>query len=181
MTVVGIDTKARGFHWVSSEPIWDATSDDLEPTRCGWQMGVSSEGEARIRLLIFSLARMFFRNLPSGAHVFVESPLVLPKNVETTRKLVMSAGVIELAFHVTAPDATWFWVDPQSWKKRVFGRAIPPKEFEAPKTKRTKLWIQEQARDRVFDEGYPEAIFAAEPDLYDAWGLMHYGLSEVTV
>lgn len=198
--VVGMDTSSFGFHIVSSVPIFMPGSEDAavgeELSNTGWVVTGAKDSYDRLRL-IHSMALRWFAQLPRGTSVWCEEALVLPKNPETTRKLVMVTGVLYAAFMEARPDATWFFVNVSSWRRDVLN---PPKG-ESPKNK--DGW-KALARRHVHGQRFPETALGAtlegyelrseaesvrrseielwdsEPDLYDAACLMEYGMQQLS-
>lgn len=171
--IVGVDTRSKAFHWVASE--------SLAGFCCGWTDAPSNLTTDEARLYLLHGAISLFGKLPPGTHVFVEEPLTL-QNGQTTKNLCMAAAAVWCGFQMAKPDAWWFWVDVATWKKAVLGRGIPPREFKGrSKATRTKDWIRAVAVELPEFQQYTEKVglgpehFDAEPDLYDAWGLMQYG------
>jgi len=179
MTVVGIDTNSFGFHAVADRPIFmpgEEAGDDQSTV--GWAI-VGGDAMDR-RHVMFSIAKEFFSQLPEGSNVFVEEPLILPKNIETTRKLVMMGGVLEAAFWQANPDAAWFWVDVSTWRRLVLGRGSGRKEFMKDLARAKTLddlrerWLKMEERHFTRDDGLL-ATYDLQPDLYDAHCIMLYG------
>ena len=167
--VVGIDTASARFHWVASEPILDGFDTHLYREYGWFRMAVDAESA---RLELYRAAKRFFRVLPQRAHVYVEEPLAIPKNGQTTKVLCMAAGAIWCAFMETEPDAYWHWVDVAEWKKKILGRGAPPRG------QKHKPWIRETIlNDERFT--YEQAAFDNQPDLYDAWAICQFGLLEI--
>lgn len=175
--IVGIDTNSFGFHAVSSLPILmpgaeDAPGDGMQTL--GWIVAGAKDSYDRLRI-VRHVAVDFFKQLPSGTRLFVEEALILPKNIETTRKLVLMTGVLYGAFLEARPDATWFWVDVSTWRKNV----LAPPKGTAPRNKDgwkalAKLWVSMQGYE-VGEFETVESIYEREPDLCDAHCLMVYG------
>jgi hypothetical protein len=114
LTLVGIDTSSYGFHCVANEPVL--------PGQLAWFAYDASMSLAQDRrLAMFHKARDLFNVLPRHSHVFVEEPLILPKNLETTRKLVMAGGMMEAAWWAAMPDSMFYWVDVSTWRRTVLG------------------------------------------------------------
>lgn len=166
--VVGIDTSSYGYHAFATEPfrqphghlgIWY----DL---RTGW---FRAEGDAmeRRKQIYWSFVVLFQELSGREARVFVEEPLVLMKNTETTRKLVMIGGIIEAALHQEAPDLFFHWVDVATWRKAVLGKGSGSKQA-----------MKDMARVAVTEAapaGFDQILFDTEPDLYDAACICEYG------
>lgn len=176
--ILGVDTNSFGFHVVSSKPILmpgaDGQMDDGERT-LGWIVTNAKDSYDRLRI-VHHQAIAFFRTLPDGSSLWVEEALILPKNPETTRKLVMMAGVLYSAFLEACPNATWFWVDVSTWRRQI----INPAKGQSPR--KSAEW-KEAARLWVSEHGYPSwreyaelsEVYAQQDDLYDAHCLMAYG------
>ena len=145
--VVGIDTNSYGYHAVGLADSWHA------------QAPRSMDPRER-RAFAFSNALSLFASLPDGSAVFIEEPIVLLKNIVTTRQLVMMAGVIECAFFTANPDATVFWVNISTWKKATIGNGNASKE---------------QIRRHYIDRGVEYDV----QDFYDARAIMEYGARQV--
>lgn len=169
-TYLGIDTNSFGFHVVASSPIVMPGAEGFEQ-QAGWCTAGSKSAQER-RRLVYVTARRFFETIPAGARVFVEEPLVLTKNINTTRLLVMMGGVIEAAFMQARPDAYFFWVDVSTWRKEV----LAPARGSAPRNKDGWKALAKLYVSMYFDD-YPswEQTFEQEPDLYDAACIMAYG------
>lgn len=182
--VVGVDTRSRTLHWVASESHQLVNTSKLPgfevvwPEIYGWLEEQPREEIEEARVRLFWYAQELFSVIPNGTHVFVEEPLALSKNGRTTRLLCLSAGAVWAAFHSLQPDAWFHWVDPATWKKQVLGRGAPPRG------QRHKPWIRQRVMEddsdanRAFQQwstGLTVEQFDLEPDLYDAWCLMHYG------
>jgi hypothetical protein len=182
MTVVGIDTASNRFHWVSTHPLNMGIVDDEEPMEYGWAKFAMGDIE-RARASLYWMAKRLFSDLPDGSAVMCEEPLALPKNPATTRKLCMAAAAVWCGFQAISPDATWYWVDPASWKKAILGRGMPPRGMKH------KPWVEQEVQahpgwqswaDYPQPNGYTARIdFVQEPDLYDAWCLKTYGVREL--
>lgn len=168
--VVGVDTRSRTMHWASSARL------PLPVGDVGWLVEDRSLHQELARVELFWYSHRVFKTLPAGAHVFCEEPLAL-KNGETTRLLCLAAGAVWSGFQMANPDATWYWVNPATWKKAVLGRGLPPRG------EKHKPWIEQTLlADPVFLEWMQtrpstRGQFALQPDLYDAWCLMRYGTS----
>lgn len=170
--VVGIDTSSKGFHVCSSEPIF--MSARTLGSRLNW---VLPPGDAQLRREgAFRGARRMFELLPDGAVVVIEEPLILPKNIDTTMKLVMMAGVIEGAFWQACPDAILWWVNVSTWRRQVLN---PPKGY-APRNKDGwKALARQYVLDRA-DSLWPYsteelATMEDQPDFWDAACICAYG------
>lgn len=175
--VVGIDTATNRMHWTSTYPL----GQDAE--RYGWVSCASKNpDERRLMLLAYSMAMA--RYLEPGTHVFCEEPLSL-QNGETSRLLALAAGAVWSGFNVAQLDIFWHWVDQSTWKKNVLGRGVRPQDFglDLPKAKREKAWIESVVTglDQFQLESHSVASedFRNEPDLYDAWSIRTYGVTEL--
>jgi len=150
--IVGIDTNSSGFHAVE----------------LGHALPVlhTYQGEERTaserRPGIYHAFRKYFASLESGAWVFVEEALVLKTNTETTRKLVMVAGLLEAAMFEVEPDAFLAWVDVTVWRRKVLGRGGGPTAV-----------MKRMARDKSLEFGLP--MCDDDPDFYDACCIALYG------
>ena len=168
--VVGLDTRTRAFHWVSSI--------QLGGRRYGWVEEPDKMDVENARAALYHEARRFFQLIPRGAHVFCEEPLAL-HNGKTTRLLCLVAGAIWSAFIQANPDATWYWIDNSSWKREILGRGSPPNRGKhKPWIEQTLLtsedfiaWLHVDLKSR--------GDFMTQTDLYDAWCLMRYGIGVV--
>lgn len=181
--VVGLDTKSRGFHWVSNLPVEIVGV----PQRCGWAE-TSPDAEAA-RAELFSQSRALFQVMMhqhGEVHVFCEEPLAL-QNGKTTRLLGLAAGAIQAGFFQAAHfRGWWYWVDVAGWKKSVLGRGAPPADYVGDTSRsRVKDWIRDQVDAMpAFSHWRTEAAVShetmmAERDLYDAWCLKTYGVREL--
>lgn len=167
--VVGIDTRSRSFHWVSSIP--------LGPARRRWGfIEAPADTDVEIaRAKLYREAREFFRFVPYGSSVFCEEPLALRQNPNTTRLLCMAAAAVWCGLVATERSITWYWTNPATWKKAVLGKGAPPKgqkhkpwiEQELLANPEFLTWLDFDRRDR--------GEFQLNPDLYDAWCLMAHG------
>lgn len=158
--VVGIDSSSFGFHMVSSVPLWGHGSEFFFR---------SSLADARDRRAeVFPMAHKVFRALPAGTDVWLEEALVLPKNIETTRKLIMMTGVLEAAFWSARPDATWWSVDVATWRKAILGKGSGRKEEMKALARAYMLPLLTSTQEEEYE---------AEPDLYDAGCICAYGVS----
>jgi hypothetical protein len=177
--VLGLDTDSRGYHWVSSVPLYFGDDDAQGATFGAVQ---ASDDNPDIRRAVFTkYAAALFAQLPPKTHVFCEEPLAL-QNGKTTRTLGLAAGSIVGAFVLAAPDAWWHWVDSAHWKKEVLGRGTPPKDFDySPKSKRVKAWIRQEtmklAGFQLYHAGDRDT-FEENWNLYDAFCLKTYGVRE---
>jgi hypothetical protein len=182
--VIGIDTNSFGFHVVSSRPIpMTGLSYLPEPSCQGWTQAKSKDSYERLRVA-HDAALRFFATLPRASCVFVEEALILPKNIETTRKLVLMTGVLYAAFLEARPDATWFWVNVSTWRRVV----LAPPKGQSPRNK--EGWKAMAAYHVHSGWAYPSfdalsnsdlyKLYEDEPDLYDAHCLMEYGCKVLT-
>lgn len=173
--IIGLDTASNRFHWCSTVPLWDGTGDDPEPSKTGFVQFAGME-EGACRHLLMMMGKRFFEGIPPGSSVFAESPIIMMKNIETTRLLVAAATAVQLGFFLANPDAAWYWVDVMTWRKQILGRAFPPMDYPGPKARRTKMWVEEMVRGKIeFDAEFAETCGAWDDNLYDAWGLRRYG------
>lgn len=175
--IVGIDTNSFGFHAVSNIPIRMMGDDPLSTNTYGWVVNRDKDAQQR-RSTTFIFAHEFFTALPRASAVFIEEPIIMMKNPETTRKLVMIAGVIEAAFFYAKPDASLFWVPLGVWRKRVLGvgggKSSIMKDL-------AKEWVHKQWWDLPTDAWLPvEADYDNKLDLYDAHCIMAYGMWALT-
>jgi hypothetical protein len=193
--VIGIDTNSHGFHAVSSVPISMPSTEPLALlTTEGWTISRSKDYLDRLRLA-HATARAWFAALPAGSSLWVEEALVLPKNPETTRKLVMMAGALYGAFMSARPDATWFFVNVSTWRKDVLGDEARPVGWKANKEGWKALarqyvqarWPQEPENatyEEKLEFGHQMAVLRdmwdEQPDLYDAACLMEYGRQQIS-
>lgn len=170
--ILGLDTRSRATHAVASEPLDDGGS-------CYWWVVSTAEIQEMAWVDLFYACRDMFKWLPSGSHVFCEEPLALRQNPATTRVLCMTAGVVYAAFVASDVYATWYSVNPATWKKAVLGRGVPPQgQKHKPWIAGTldqdeafAAWVERQGWERTTGD------LDAEPDLRDAWCLMRYGQS----
>lgn len=191
--VVGMDTGSFGFHVVSSRPIlmpgYESTEDALGVT--GWSRSTSKDSYDRLRIAHHA-ALEWFATLPRGSSVWCEEAIVMMKNPETTRKLVMMTGVLYAAFMEAKPDATWFWVNVSTWRREV----LNPAKGEAPRKSEdwkalarqhvTAGW-PEAPEDATFEEREEHGVrmhailsaWDAQPDLWDAACLAEYGMKQL--
>lgn len=191
---IGIDSNSYGFYAASSSPIAMFGSDSVSDV--GWITSSSKEWLDRLKEVHHS-ALEWFAFMPRGSSVWCEEALVLPKNPETTRKLVMMTGVLYAAFMEAKPDATWFFVNVSTWRRQV----LNPAKGQAPRN--GDGW-KALAREHVL-KSWPESALAPalerydlvsaaaaeraervklwdlHPDLYDAACLMEYGQQQLTV
>lgn len=176
---LGIDTNSFGFAVTSTAPVllprqgagWEGFT--MGERRHGWVVGKGDTID-RLELARSSMGAML-RLLPTGqpVHLWVEEALILMKNIETTRKLVIMTGVLYGTFLHEGPDAFWHWVDVSRWRKEVLGKGSGKKDE-----------LKRMAREHVAaswaglpDEWLEElaAHHTAVPDLYDAACIAEYG------
>lgn len=167
--IIGMDTSTKGFHWVSTKPLYDGT--EVNGAATYGFLTCKGETDER-RAALFLGARSFFRSLPEGgACVFCEEPLAL-QNGKTTRLLGLAAGAIWAA-HLDF-DVTWFWVDVASWKKMVVGKG------NASKDQIREFCLGNPAFKHDNEDGRGvNPSFEDQPDLYDAWCLKVYGVRQL--
>lgn len=185
MIVVGIDTNSFGFHAVSTEPIHMPGAEDVgdqEDAKSTYGWSLSTGDAPGRRLLAHLIAYRFFCTLPVGTHVFIEEPLILPKNINTTRMLVMMGGILEAAFWRANPDAVLHWVDVASWRKAILGKGSGKKEVLKELAKQHTLRsLEVTSRLQIMRAvGEADAVFAdyeSQPDLYDAHCIRDYGVA----
>lgn len=177
MIVVGLDTDTHGFHWSSSEPIPEGSDVDIL-SQMGY-VAVGTSVEAR-RVSIYLMVLRLFRGLPANTHVFCEEPLAL-RNGKTTRLLSLAAGAIWAAFVKANSEQSdrscfWYWADVAQWKKVVTGYGNSSKED----IKQFCLHDDKFRRfsSRAAGPGLPlyASMCESNPNLYDAWCLMEYGV-----
>lgn len=157
-TVIGIDTKSRGFHWVGTAGVGVSYGSSVS----------KQEDQDLARAEVFRDARAFFDHFEPGGHVFCEAPLAL-QNGATTRLLCMAASAVYCGFVAAEADGFWYWVDPSAWKKSVLGGA-PPRGMKH------KPWIRQRCYELwPADMESSRETFDAEPDFYDAWCLFQHG------
>lgn len=173
--VMGIDTNTYGWHMVASGPVQTTHNGWKTTETYGWYQAPGKDADER-RPAIFAEAVSFFAALPRATAVFVEEPLVLPKNIDTTRKLIAAAAVLEAAFWQAKPDATWFWVPLSTWRRVVLGKGSGTRvEMDSlAQTAVTRIWYREL---HVSVWNQMEAVYDQEPDLYDAHCIMLYGMN----
>lgn len=160
--VIGLDTDSNGYSWVANFIFAE--------DRYGWIQCKHKDANDR-RNEYTRAAFSMFRSLPPGSHVFCEEPLSL-RNGKTNRILGLAAGAIYGAYVIANPDATWHWVDVAHWKKEVVGNGNANKE-------RIRLFVRDHPRfqDEWMDH-VTEEDFEKKKDLYDAWCLMRYGVTQ---
>jgi Holliday junction resolvasome RuvABC endonuclease subunit len=146
--IVGLDTASTRWHAVTLD------GDRLDTE---WFQDDTGNADQR-RIMLYHSARLFFRRLPDGTHVFCEEPLAL-KNGRTTRQLALAAGAIWAA-HMDL-DIWWHWVDVSTWKHQIIGNGNASKQMVA-------LWLNRQ------HIAYPDQ------DFYDAHCLALYGRKALT-
>lgn len=171
--IIGIDTNASSYHWVAY---------GVKGTTHGWwETDEANETIRRYDLIRSIITSPVWRDVAKDQatelHIFIEEPLSL-QNGKTSRILAMSAAAVEAGFMLVLGGYI-HWVDNQTWKKEILGRATPPEDFAfEPIRKRTKAWIAQS----VFD--MPEwqkdfrkyhSNFSEQLDLYDAWAICEYG------
>lgn len=180
LKVIGIDTKSTGMHWVSNFRI--GTHDETY----GWTNCKTKHENPRRqadlrRMAIFDYSFGLATALPAGTKVYCEEPLAL-QNGHTTRLLGLAAGAVWSGFHHGGRGRIeWVWVDVSNWKKTVFGRATPPRDFPlTPESTRTKRWIQECVHADPFFQMEVDPVmeedFLKQLDLYDAWAIRRFGV-----
>ena len=175
MLVIGIDTKARSFHWVADHAMPEGYGLKHQGTY-GWTERPESEIVDVARASLYWDSDALFSALyaeteadPVDVHVFCEEPLAL-QNGKTTRILCLAAGAVWSGFVASQINATWYWVDPATWKKATLGKGAPPKG------QKHKEWIEELTTPMVrHTSNYRLPDFQAHPDLFDAFQLMRYG------
>lgn len=185
--VIGLDTASSRFHYCSTRPLPDpGGGPDFDPL--GY-FTCATKDEATRQHELFMGAKTLFQRVDAFArdegiarvYVFCESPIVMMKNIETTRKLCMAAGIIRCgAFECN--NIWWAWVDQSTWKKQILGRGNTPPDYGKGKAKE---WIRDTVRQNpawrheaaILDETQTpyEEWFENERDLYDAWCLRVYG------
>lgn len=154
--ILGIDTNSFGFAWVATEKL-----------RGAWYGVIAQDGDALDRRMrTFPVARALFESLPRGTLVFIEEPVIMAKNPETTRKLTMMAGVIEAAFYASNVDAVLHWVGLSSWRKLVLGKGAG-----------RKVEMKALAFQVVSGRLSPETleVFEKDDNLCDAFCIADYG------
>lgn len=171
--VIGIDTNSYGFHAVSTLPVLSFAG---QVASYGW-VQIDKKTTYYHRLAdIHEAALALFRKLPSGTTIFCEEALILRTNPETTRKLVMMAGLLYAAFLHAKPDATWFWVDIVVWRKEVLGKGggrdmkSLARNYVLEGAKQLHGW---DTMREVADEWDKQA------DLYEALCIRDYGIKQL--
>lgn len=171
----GIDTNSYGFHLAASHPIRLEFEHGNVPSKFAWhQAGKGLDVDAR-RQSALNAACLLFKQIPDGSAVFVEEPIVITTNHATTRSLCMMAGVLQAAFFVANPDASWFWVPLWEWRQEVLGRGSGRKV----EMKRAALRKSQSTWDRLEAEAN-QTLFEEQPDLADATCIMLHGVQQLS-
>ena len=160
--VVGLDTDSYGFHAVLFG----------EEAPVPWRSFRSKSSYVDLRRIeACEEARSLFLQLPPGAHIFAEEPLVLSKNGKTTRLLALMFGAL-WAQHLDL-DVFWHFVDVAHWKREVCGGGNFSKAQVAD-------WVRGTVKMR-HDATVRMAAYNAHQDLYDAHCLAVYGTRTIPV
>lgn len=157
LRVAGMDTASVRWHCA----VYDG--DEFELHSCTPNLKDTEMN----RMALFRGARGLSMQLEQhpGLFLFIEEPLMLRTNWNTTLSLSLAAGAIWSAFYDA--DLVVSWAAISSWKKDIIGKGNASKEL-------IRLWGQRMLPDEVV------ARCEAEPDYYDACAIAIHGYRRVT-